>query len=37
MIGALGNHIWQSTLFALAVGLLTIALRRNRAQVRFSL
>jgi uncharacterized protein (TIGR03435 family) len=30
----LGNHLWQSTLFALAVGLLTLALRSNRASVR---
>jgi len=29
------NHLWQSTLFAAAAGLLTTALRRNRAQVRF--
>lgn len=29
------NHLWQSTLFAAAAGLLTIALRKNRAQVRF--
>jgi bla regulator protein BlaR1 len=29
------NHLWQSTLFAAAAGLLTVALRRNRAQVRF--
>jgi uncharacterized protein (TIGR03435 family) len=28
------NHLWQSTLFAAAAGLLTVALRRNRAQVR---
>jgi beta-lactamase regulating signal transducer with metallopeptidase domain len=31
------DHIWQSTLFALAVGLLTLAFRRNRARVRFAL
>src|ERR1035438_8814305 len=35
MIGGLTNHLWQSTLFALAVGLLTVAFRRNRAQVRY--
>ena len=29
------NHLWQSTLFAAAAGLLTVTLRRNRAQVRF--
>jgi bla regulator protein blaR1 len=32
---ALGDHLWQSTLFAAAVGGLTLALRRNRAQVRY--
>jgi beta-lactamase regulating signal transducer with metallopeptidase domain len=29
------NHLWQSTIFAVAAGLLTLALRRNRAQVRY--
>ncbi len=29
------NHLWQSTLFAVAAGLLTIAFRQNRAQVRY--
>ena len=31
---SMGNHLWQSTLFAAMAGLLTLALRRNRAQVR---
>jgi beta-lactamase regulating signal transducer with metallopeptidase domain len=31
------DHAWQSTLFAIAVGLLTLAFRRNRARVRFAL
>jgi bla regulator protein blaR1 len=35
MIGELTNHLWQSTLFAVVAGLLTIAFRRNRAQVRY--
>jgi uncharacterized protein (TIGR03435 family) len=35
--GAWLNHLWQSTLFALAVGLLTIAFRRNHARVRYCL
>jgi bla regulator protein BlaR1 len=35
MIGAWGNHLWQSTLFAIAVGLVTVAFRNNRAQVRY--
>jgi uncharacterized protein (TIGR03435 family) len=33
----LANHLWQSTLFAAAVWLLTIVLRRNRAAARHSL
>jgi hypothetical protein len=28
-------HLLQSTLFAVAAGLLTLAFRRNRAQVRY--
>ena len=34
-IGGLTNHLWQSTLFAVAAGLLTVAFRRNRAQIRY--
>ncbi len=34
MIGALTNHLWQSTLFAIAAGLLTLAVRSNGASVR---
>jgi uncharacterized protein (TIGR03435 family) len=30
----LANHLWQSTVFAAAAGLLTLALRKNRAQAR---
>jgi beta-lactamase regulating signal transducer with metallopeptidase domain len=29
------NHLWQSTLFAAVAGLLTLALRNNRASVRY--
>jgi uncharacterized protein (TIGR03435 family) len=29
------NHLWQSTLFAIAVWLVSLALRRNRASVRY--
>jgi uncharacterized protein (TIGR03435 family) len=29
------NHLWQSTLFAMAAGLLAWACRRNRAQIRY--
>jgi bla regulator protein BlaR1 len=33
----LANHLWQSTLFAGVAGLLTLLLRKNRAQTRYSL
>lgn len=33
-MNAIANHLWQSTLFAIAAGLLTLALRWNRARVR---
>jgi beta-lactamase regulating signal transducer with metallopeptidase domain len=36
-IGHVIDHLWQSTLFAIAVGLLTLAFRRNRARVRYAL
>ncbi len=32
---ALGNHVWQSTLFAAVVGLLTLILRKNQARARY--
>jgi RND family efflux transporter MFP subunit len=35
MLGEVTNHLWQSTLFALAVALLTLFFRTNRAQVRY--
>ena len=35
MTGPLFDHLWQSTLFAAAVGLLTLAFRGNRAGVRY--
>lgn len=35
MIGELTNHLWQSTLFALAAGLLAVAFRKNRADIRY--
>ncbi len=34
---ALASHLWQSTWFAVAVGLLSLLFRRNRARVRFAL
>lgn len=30
----IGDHLWQSTLFAVVGGLVTLALRKNRARVR---
>src|SRR5712692_9876480 len=35
MIAQLTNHLWQSTLFAVVAWLLTVAFRKNRAQVRY--
>lgn len=32
---ALGNHLWQSTLFAAAAGFLTLILRKEQARVRY--
>src|SRR5215470_9729515 len=32
---AIGNHLWQSTLFAGVAGLLIVALRKNQARVRY--
>jgi uncharacterized protein (TIGR03435 family) len=32
---AMGNHLWQSTLFALTAGLLTLLLRKNHARARY--
>jgi bla regulator protein blaR1 len=31
---ALGDHLWQSTLFAATAGLLTLILRKNHARAR---
>jgi bla regulator protein blaR1 len=33
----LANHLWQSTVFASVAALLTLALKNNRAQVRYAL
>jgi hypothetical protein len=33
----MSNHLWQSTLFALAAALLTLAFRKNRAAIRSGL
>jgi bla regulator protein blaR1 len=35
MIELVADHLWQSTLVAAAAGLLALALRRNRAQIRY--
>ncbi len=32
---ALGDHLWQSTLFAVVAGLLTLILRNNYARARY--
>jgi len=32
---AVGNHLWQSTLFAVVAGLITLILRRNQARARY--
>jgi uncharacterized protein (TIGR03435 family) len=37
MMNALANHLWQSTLFACMIGLLTVLLSRNRSAVRYGL
>jgi bla regulator protein blaR1 len=33
---SLGNHLWQSTLFAAVAGLLALTLRKNHARARYS-
>jgi beta-lactamase regulating signal transducer with metallopeptidase domain len=35
MIRELTNHLWQSTIFAFAAGLVVAAFRKNRAHVRY--
>lgn len=35
MISEMANHLWQSTLFAVALGLLTVMCRKNHASVRY--
>ena len=37
LIGLMADHVWQSTLFALGAGLLTLAFRQSRAQVRYAI
>jgi bla regulator protein blaR1 len=35
MIGEITNHLWQSTIFAIAVALVALAFRKNRAEIRY--
>jgi bla regulator protein BlaR1 len=35
IIPALGDHLWQSTLFAVVAGLLTLLLRKHHARARY--
>src|ERR1700751_5914058 len=35
IVPMLANHLWQSTLFAIASGLLTLILRKNHARTRY--
>jgi len=35
MIGELTNHLWQTTMFAIAAAIVAFAFRKSRAQVRF--
>ncbi|HET7812161.1 MAG TPA: hypothetical protein VFL16_16445, partial [Steroidobacteraceae bacterium] len=37
MSGALIDHLWQSTLFGVAIGSITLFLRRNSAALRHTL
>lgn len=37
MVAAVLDHLWQSTVFALAVGALTLLVRKNGAHVRYGL
>jgi len=34
-LSPLADHLWQSTIFAIAAGLLAFALRKNRARTRY--
>jgi bla regulator protein BlaR1 len=37
IVPAVGNHLWQSTLFVVACGFLTLVLRRNHARARYGI
>ena len=36
-LAAIGAHLWQSTLFAIAVAAATLMLRKNSAAIRHAL
>src|SRR5256884_6536257 len=35
LVPAFGNHLWQSSVFVIAAGLLTLVLRQNHARFRY--
>ena len=35
ILSSLANHLWQSTIFLIAAGLMAVAFRRKRAQIRY--
>ena len=37
MISLVANHLWQSTVFALAAALLALALKQNQARTRHAI
>ena len=37
LLAPIANHLWQSTLFGVAAALAAVALRRNRASLRYAL
>ena len=37
MIAPIADHLWQSTIVAVVIALITLALRANRPQVRYAL
>ncbi len=37
MAPAVGNHLWQSTLFAVVAAIMTLVLRKNQARIRYRL
>jgi uncharacterized protein (TIGR03435 family) len=37
LLGAIGNHLWQTTVCAVAAALLAVACRRTRADVRYGI